>query len=45
MEEKKNNKLILWLKRMGLAGFLFFFIKGLVWIGIFLGLGQCIYNN
>lgn len=33
--ENKNNKLKRWLKRIGLAGFLFFFIKGLVWIGIF----------
>jgi len=23
-----------WLKRFGLAGFLFFLIKGLVWIGV-----------
>ncbi len=23
-----------WLKRLGLLGFLFFLIKGLVWIGI-----------
>jgi|GEM_PF-559490 len=24
-----------WLKRVGVAGFLFFLIKGLVWLGIF----------
>lgn len=24
-----------WLKRIGLVGFLFFLIKGLIWIGIF----------
>jgi len=29
-----------WLKRLGVAGFLFFFIKGLVWLAIFLGLGS-----
>lgn len=23
-----------WLKRLGVAGFLFFLIKGLVWIGV-----------
>jgi hypothetical protein len=25
-----------WLKRVGLAGFLFFLIKGLVWLSIFI---------
>lgn len=30
-----------WLKRLGVAGFLFFFIKGLVWIGIFIWAGKC----
>jgi len=30
----KKSKKILWLKRIGFAGFLFFLIKGLVWIGI-----------
>lgn len=29
-----------WLKRLGIAGFLFFFIKGLIWLAIFLGLGE-----
>ncbi len=33
-----------WLKRLGLAGFLFFLIKGLVWIAIFLGLADWIKN-
>ena len=39
---KKENKAKLWLKRLGLAGFLFFFIKGLIWIAVFLGLGKVI---
>lgn len=30
-----------WLKRLGLAGFLFFFIKGLIWIAILIGVGKC----
>ncbi len=30
---KPNWKM--WLKKVGLAGFLFFLIKGLVWIGVF----------
>ncbi|MCS6917238.1 MAG: hypothetical protein RMK52_01225 [Chitinophagales bacterium] len=29
-----KSKLILWFKRLGLAGFLFFFIKGLVWLAV-----------
>jgi hypothetical protein len=29
-----------WLKRIGIAGFLFFLIKGLIWLGVFFGLGQ-----
>ncbi|MEM7106200.1 MAG: hypothetical protein AAF502_23925 [Bacteroidota bacterium] len=31
-----------WLKRLGFAGFMFFFIKGLVWLAIFFGLGKVI---
>ncbi|WP_255552870.1 hypothetical protein [Aureivirga sp. CE67] len=31
-----------WLKKIGLVGFLFFFIKGLVWLAIFFGLGKWI---
>ncbi len=28
-----------WLKRLGWAGFLFFFIKGLIWLAVFAGVG------
>lgn len=28
-----------WLKRLGWAGFLFFLVKGLVWLAIFAGVG------
>ncbi len=35
------NQVKLWLKRVGLAGFMFFFLKGLVWIAIFVGIGRC----
>lgn len=38
-----NRRLTAWLKRIGLAGFLFFFIKGLVWLAIFAGLGKCVF--
>ncbi|MCW5923278.1 MAG: hypothetical protein KIS77_13110 [Saprospiraceae bacterium] len=33
--EKKDWKT--WLRRLGVGGFLFFFIKGLVWLAIFFG--------
>ncbi|MEQ1745378.1 MAG: hypothetical protein ABMA02_08135 [Saprospiraceae bacterium] len=33
--EKKDWKA--WLRRLGVAGFLFFLIKGLVWLAIFWG--------
>lgn len=32
---KKRN----WLKRLGWAGFLFFLVKGLVWLAVFAGVG------
>lgn len=31
---------IKWFKRIGLAGFLFFLVKGLVWIALFMGIGN-----
>ncbi len=34
--EKRDWKA--WFKRLGVAGFLFFFAKGLVWLAIFFGL-------
>ena len=30
--ERRQRSFILWLKRLGLVGFLFFLIKGLLWI-------------
>lgn len=30
----------IWIKRIGILGFLFFFVKGLVWLAIFFGLGS-----
>lgn len=35
-----QNKTVLWLKRLGFAGFMFFFIKGLVWLAIFYYAGK-----
>jgi hypothetical protein len=36
-----ENKAKTWLKRVGVAGFLFFFAKGLVWIALFIWAGKC----
>ena len=32
-----TSKFGLWFKRIGIAGFLFFFIKGLIWIAVLYG--------
>lgn len=32
----------MWFKRLGVLGFLFFLIKGLIWIGVFLFAGKAI---
>lgn len=36
MTEKKNWKG--WFRQLGVAGFLFFLVKGLVWLAVFFGL-------
>lgn len=36
-EKKEKRGFVKWLKRLGIAGFLFFLIKGLVWIAVFYG--------
>ena len=41
MEEQKvanKSKWKLWLKRIGFWGFMFFLVKGLLWIAVFAGL-------
>jgi hypothetical protein len=38
---KEQPARLKWLKRFGIAGFMFFFIKGLVWIAILVGVGKC----
>jgi len=32
---KSGSKLVLYLKRIGIAGFLFFLIKGILWLALF----------
>lgn len=39
-ENKSKSKNLGWLKKLGVAGFLFFLIKGLVWLTIFFGLAK-----
>lgn len=39
-----NEKTRIWFQRLGVAGFLFFLIKGLIWIAVFAGLGQCAFG-
>lgn len=39
----KQNKRQAWLKRIGFAGFLFFLIKGLIWLAIFYGAGKYLF--
>jgi hypothetical protein len=34
---KKEDKVRRWFKKIGIAGFLFFLIKGIVWLIIFYG--------
>jgi hypothetical protein len=36
MSSKTPTKTKIWLKRLGIGGFLFFLIKGLIWLGVFL---------
>lgn len=37
---EKQNKLIKWLKRIGFWGFIFFLVKGLLWLAFFYWLGK-----
>ncbi len=35
--EEQPSKFKQWFKRIGLAGFFFFLIKGLIWLAVFYG--------
>lgn len=39
--DTQQNKAKTWLKRVGLAGFLFFLFKGLAWVAVFIWAGKC----
>jgi hypothetical protein len=43
-KEPSGNKLKTWLKRVGIVGFLFFLIKGLVWLALFFFVGKSIWE-
>lgn len=36
MERRRTT----WIRKLGWAGFFFFLIKGLIWLGLFFGLGK-----
>jgi len=35
-EQSRKERIISWVKKLGVVGFLFFLIKGLIWIFVFL---------
>ncbi len=39
-----NDKTKVWFKRLGTAGFLFFLIKGLIWLAVFAGVGNYVFG-
>ncbi len=41
MKVNQNPPWLIWLKKLGWAGFLFFLLKGLVWVAIFAGVWKC----
>jgi len=38
---KQASKFALWLKRLGLAGFMFFLLKGIAWLVVLFWAGKC----
>ncbi len=41
---KERSKFKVWMKRIGIVGFLFFLLKGLIWIAIFIFGAEAIKN-
>jgi len=39
-----KTQLKTWFRRLGVAGFLFFLVKGLVWLAVFFGIAKCFDN-
>lgn len=42
--DNNKGKTKLWLKRAGIAGFLFFLVKGLIWIGVAVWAGKALFD-
>ena len=42
LKKENNIKAVTWLKRLGWAGFLFFTVKGIIWLALFMGIGKLI---
>lgn len=40
VKQAEQSKFMKYAKKLGWAGFFFFLIKGLIWLGIFYGLGS-----
>lgn len=36
-DTQKEKAAVRWIKRFGVAGFFFFFIKGLIWLALLIG--------
>ncbi|HYX10191.1 MAG TPA: hypothetical protein VE912_25915 [Bacteroidales bacterium] len=41
-ERRKGEKAKQWLKRIGQVGFIFFLVKGLIWLAVFFFAGKAI---
>jgi hypothetical protein len=45
MKEQKKKEFVTWLKRFGIAGFVFFLLKGLIWLAVFFFAGSKIFES
>ncbi len=41
-ESQQTSPARKWLARLGVAGFMFFFLKGMVWLAVIFGVGKCV---
>jgi hypothetical protein len=45
MQDQEKGNLKKWLARIGVAGFLFFLIKGLIWLAVFAFAGTQVFDR
>lgn len=45
MQDQKTRNLKKWFARVGVAGFLFFLIKGLIWLAVFAFAGTQVFDR